>query len=190
VSLTLDGVKSWERRPVSVLAHVETLATVLNLDMRAYWKPTAARYLDRVTKAQIVAAVTDGVSGEAAGRLASLKKPDMVAAAEPLLVEAGWLPALLRTAKPDHGQAEADPVDQVDPAPPADLGAAVDVLPLDAGLEPAQDGGADPGERQGDGASAEAAEADLADEADQSEVVMGLDAETTEGGEAQAVAAE
>jgi ParB family chromosome partitioning protein len=108
VSLTLDGVKSWERRPQTVLAHVETLATALDLDMRAYWKPTAVRYLDRVTKAQIVGAVTDGVSVEAAARLSGLKKPDMVAAAEPLLVEAGWLPALLRTAKPAP----------VDPTPP------------------------------------------------------------------------
>jgi ParB family chromosome partitioning protein len=110
VSLTLDGVRSWERRPQKVMAHVETLASALDLDMRAYWKPTAARYLDRVTKAQIVAAVVDGVSGEAAGRLTGLKKPDLVAAAEPLLVEAGWLPALLRTAKPSQVESsQAEP---------------------------------------------------------------------------------
>lgn len=108
VSLTLDGVKSWERRPLTVMAHVETLATALDLDMRAYWKPTAARYLDRVTKAQIVAAVTDGVSAEAAGRLSGLKKPEMVAAAEPLLVAAGWLPAVLRTVAP-KALPESDP---------------------------------------------------------------------------------
>ncbi|PIB92616.1 ParB/RepB/Spo0J family partition protein [Caulobacter sp. FWC2] len=111
VSLTLDGVKSWERRPATVLAHVETLATALDLDMRAYWKPTAMRYLDRVTKAQIVAAVGDGVSGEAAARLTGLKKPDMVAIAEPLLVEAGWLPAVLRTVKPEASEPEASEPD-------------------------------------------------------------------------------
>jgi ParB family chromosome partitioning protein len=117
VSLTLDGVQSWERRPDTVLAHVETLATALDLDMRAYWKPTAVRYLDRVTKAHIVAAVTDGVSAEAAERLAGLRKPDMVAAAEPLLVEAGWLPALLRT---DRAQpVEPDPEPDADPDPAA-----------------------------------------------------------------------
>jgi ParB family transcriptional regulator, chromosome partitioning protein len=113
VSLTLDAVRSWERRPLSVLAHAETLATALDLDMRAYWEPTAARYLDRVTKAQIVAAVSDGVSGEASARLAGLKKAEMVAAAEPLLVEAGWLPTLLRTVKPEPdatGLSEPDPV--------------------------------------------------------------------------------
>ncbi|WP_343698915.1 ParB/RepB/Spo0J family partition protein [Caulobacter sp.] len=97
VSLTVDGLGSWERRERSILAHVETLATALDLDMRAYWKPTAVRYLDRVTKAQIAAAVSDGVSAQAAGRLSGLKKPQMVEAAEPLLVEAGWLPPVLRT---------------------------------------------------------------------------------------------
>lgn len=99
VSLTLDGLRTWERRERGVLAHVETLATALDLDMRAYWKPTAARYLDRVTKAQIMAAVGEGVSAEAAERLAGFKKPQMVEAAEPLLVEAGWLPAVLRTVR-------------------------------------------------------------------------------------------
>ncbi|WP_299006426.1 MGMT family protein [uncultured Caulobacter sp.] len=132
VSLTLDGVKSWERRPLMVMAHVETLATALDLDMRAYWKPTAARYLDRVTKAQIVAAVTDAVSAEAAGRLSGLKKPEMVAAAEPLLVEAGWLPAVLRTVAP-----KVEPGADPDPAGPgAAVGPEGEDRPADAaGLE-------------------------------------------------------
>lgn len=99
VSLSLNAVHGFERRPLA-LAHAETLATALDLDMTVYWKPTAARYLDRVTKAHVLAAVTQGVSPEAAGRIAGLKKPDMVAAAEPLLLETAWLPALLRTAKP------------------------------------------------------------------------------------------
>jgi len=105
VSLTLDGVKSWERRDRAVLDHVETLASALDLDMRGYWKPTAVRYLNRVTKAQIVGAVTDGVSSEAALRLSALKKPEMVAAAEPLLVQAGWLPAVLRTVRAEPADA-------------------------------------------------------------------------------------
>lgn len=112
VSLTLDGVRSWMRRPKTELAHVETLATALDLDMRAYWKPTAVRYLDRVTKAQIMAAVTDGVSAGAASLMAKLKKPEMIELAEPLLVEAGWLPDLLRTVGAGDGPED-------DGAPPA-----------------------------------------------------------------------
>ncbi|PVM82075.1 ParB/RepB/Spo0J family partition protein [Caulobacter endophyticus] len=119
VSLTLDGLRSWERREASVLAHVETLATALDLDMRVYWKPTAVRYLDRVTKAHVIAAVGEAVSSEAAARLSGLKKPDMVAAAEPQLVEAGWLPAVLRTAK-SSGQAVPDGACAEVPAPADD----------------------------------------------------------------------
>ena len=189
VSLSLNAVRGVERRPLA-LAHAETLATALDLDMSAYWKPTAARYLDRVTKAHVLAAVAEGVSDEAAGRVAGLKKPDMVAAAEPLLAGTGWLPALLRTVKPDQGQAEADPADPAAALDPADPGAPVEALALDGGREPAQEEGADKGERQSDGASTEAAEAVEADEADQAEVVTDLDAETTEGVAAQAVAAE
>lgn len=111
VSLTLDGLRTWERRERTILAHVETLATALDLDMRAYWRPTAVRYLDRVTKAQIMAAVGDGVSAEVAGRLSGLKKPQMVEAAEPLLVEAGWLPPVLRTVSP-RAEASAEDDDQ------------------------------------------------------------------------------
>ena len=98
VSLSLNAVRGFERRPLA-LAHAETLATALDLDMTAYWKPTAGRYLDRVTKAHVLAAVTEGVSAEAAGRIAGLRKPEMVAAAEPMLVQTPWLPALLRTVK-------------------------------------------------------------------------------------------
>ena len=98
VSLSLNAVRGFERRPLA-LAHAETLATALDLDMTAYWKPTAGRYLDRVTKAHVLAAVTEGVSAEAAGRIAGLRKSEMVAAAEPMLVHTPWLPALLRTVK-------------------------------------------------------------------------------------------
>lgn len=119
VSLTLDGLRAWERRPVPVLAHVETLASALALDMRAYWRPTGRRYLDRVTKAQVLAAVADAVSPDAAARLSGLRKAEMVEAAEPLLVEAGWLPSVLRTARTqgegaEHAAPRTEAIDEVE----------------------------------------------------------------------------
>ena len=42
----------------------------------------------------------EGVSDEAAERMADMKKFDMAEAAEQLLASTDWLPALLRTAKP------------------------------------------------------------------------------------------
>ena len=45
-------------------------------------------------------AVREGVSDEAAARMADMKKQDMAEAAEQLLVATGWLPALMRTPDP------------------------------------------------------------------------------------------
>ena len=75
----------------------DTLATALSLDMTHYWSPTAASYFSRVTKAQVLDAVREGVSSEAAERLSGMKKEPMAKAAETLLKGSGWLPPVLRT---------------------------------------------------------------------------------------------
>ena len=99
VGRTVDAVKAFSGRGAA-LAHAEVLATASGLDMTAFWAPTAERYLSRVTKAHVLAAVTEAVSPDTAQRLSDLKKADLVAAAEPDLVKARWLPALLRTRTP------------------------------------------------------------------------------------------
>ena len=75
----------------------EALASATHLDMSGFWTPTAERYLSRVTKAHVLAAVAEAISPDTAQRLSGLKKGDLVAAAQPGLVEARWLPTLLRT---------------------------------------------------------------------------------------------
>ena len=112
VGLSVNAVHGFERRPAA-WAHAEQLASALNLDMADWWSPTAERYLARVTKAHTLAAVREAVSPEAAERLRSEKKDALVAAAEPQLVAARWLPRLLRTASPrpdapDEGQDGAE----------------------------------------------------------------------------------
>lgn len=96
VSLSLDAVRGWDNRPMA-WSHADRLASALDLDMSDWWAPTADRYLRAVTKAQIVDAVSEGVSAEAGVRLAGLKKAQMIEAAEPQLVAARWLPVCLRT---------------------------------------------------------------------------------------------
>jgi len=98
VALTVNAVHDpYHRRP-RALAHGEVLASTLGLDMaRAGWAVTAANYLGRVTKARILAAVREAKGSEAADRIAGLKKPEMVTAAEELLAGTGWVPELLRT---------------------------------------------------------------------------------------------
>ncbi|CAN7699696.1 ParB/RepB/Spo0J family partition protein [Mesorhizobium sp. LjRoot246] len=121
-SLTVNAVKQpWERKP---RAHetADRLATAVNLDMTAHWRPTVRSYLGRITKAHILDAVCEAVSDEAADRLSDLKKQPMAAAAEQLLAGTGWLPAILRTEQP------AMSVEQQDEAADASL---VDVSELD-----------------------------------------------------------
>ncbi|AYV46269.1 chromosome partitioning protein ParB [Caulobacter flavus] len=108
VARTLDAVRSFSGRRAG-LSHAETLATATALDMTAFWKPTAERYLSRVTKGHVLAAVAEGVSADTAQRLSGLKKGDLVTAAEPDLVRVSWLPPLLRTKAPvRESQDEAD----------------------------------------------------------------------------------
>jgi ParB family chromosome partitioning protein len=97
VALTVNAVKlPWERKP-RTMATADRLAEAVSLDMTGYWRPTVRTYFGRITKARILEAVREGVSHEAADRLADMKKPDMAEAAEQLLAVTDWLPALMRT---------------------------------------------------------------------------------------------
>jgi ParB family chromosome partitioning protein len=95
-ALTVDAVVRPGASSSLTLKHAEALAQAVSLDMTAHWQPTAANYLGQVTKAVIVEAVREGVSQEAAGQLADMKKPAMAEAAERLLADKGWLPQVLR----------------------------------------------------------------------------------------------
>jgi len=117
--MTVNAVhEPYNRRP-RALAHAGVLAATVGLDMaKAGWTPTADSYLGRVTKARILEAVREGKGETAADRLAGLKKPEMVAAAEELLAGTGWLPEVLRTpalAKDDATEFEI--VDDADDGP-------------------------------------------------------------------------
>lgn len=105
-SLSVNAVRNpLDRRPLA-LAHADALARDVSLDMAAYWSVGGRSYLAQVTKARIVEAVTEGVSCEAAERMAGFKKPDMVEAAEQALAGTGWLPCLLRAPeRPEDGTA-------------------------------------------------------------------------------------
>jgi ParB family chromosome partitioning protein len=96
VALSVDAVRDWRARSAS-LRHADQLAQALALDMTGDWRASAEAYLGRVTKARILEAVDEAAGPEAAARLAELRKAEMVAAAEPLVMAADWLPPLLRT---------------------------------------------------------------------------------------------
>ncbi|MFG1360147.1 MULTISPECIES: ParB/RepB/Spo0J family partition protein [Xanthobacter] len=97
-SLSVNAVhEAWNRRP-RALAHADSLAQAVDLDMAALgWRPTVDTFLGRVTKARILQAVTEVKGQHVAERIAHLKKGDMATEAETLLAETGWLPEPLRT---------------------------------------------------------------------------------------------
>jgi len=91
--------------------HAGQLAAALSLDMAQWWQPTAQSYLGRVSKKQILDAVAETVSPEAAENLAKLKKDALVAEAEQRLAGSGWLPAMLRTPEPEIADTPTPPAE-------------------------------------------------------------------------------
>jgi ParB family chromosome partitioning protein len=79
------------------LAHADKLAVALNLDMTAWFTPTAENYFAKVSKPRILEALTE-VKGATAPAWDKAKKSDLAAIAEREIAQSGWLPALLRKA--------------------------------------------------------------------------------------------
>jgi ParB family chromosome partitioning protein len=104
---TINAVKLPRDHRPRALATADRLAEAVSLDMTAYWRPTVRKYLGRITKAHILAAVREAVSDEAAERMADMKKQEMAEAAEQLLAGSGWLPKPMRTPR-----AEQEPTEQ------------------------------------------------------------------------------
>lgn len=93
VAASITGVEGTERERQST----DALAQALALDMRRWWKASAASYFNHVSKATTLAAVTEAAGANAAAPLAGLKKDGAAAGAEQALSAAGWLPRCLRT---------------------------------------------------------------------------------------------
>lgn len=58
------------------------LGQLTGIDMAAWWRPTAANYFDRVSKAVILEALTDVGGPTLASRFSASKKGDLAASAE------------------------------------------------------------------------------------------------------------
>ena len=88
-------------------APASMLARALDLDMHAWWTPTAAGYFDHVSKAKALEAVSV-FAPDHVTRLSKLKKGDLAAEAERLAAGKGWLPAMLCAMPAGGGDADAD----------------------------------------------------------------------------------
>jgi len=66
-----------------------------------FWQPTRASYLDHVSKAQMIAAVTEAKGETAAAQLSTMKKDAAAERAEEMLKDTGWLPSPMRVVRHD-----------------------------------------------------------------------------------------
>ena len=97
VSTGVNALQLPQIRRTRELAHADSLADHLDLDMRRHWSATSKCFFGKVTKSQILATVRE-VKGEAAAQMIDhLKKSDMATEAERLVAGANWLPAPLRS---------------------------------------------------------------------------------------------
>jgi len=81
------------------------LAQAVELDMSAWWKPTADSYFRHVSKAVILQAVGE-FAPEHVNRLAKLKKADIASEAERLVTETDWMPTIFRAEAPEQDASE------------------------------------------------------------------------------------
>ena len=89
VASTVGAIQSRESE-----APASMLARALDLDMHAWWTPTAAGYFEHVSKVKALEAVTVFAPDQVT-RLAKLKKGDLASEAGRLAAGSGWLPAML-----------------------------------------------------------------------------------------------
>ncbi len=75
---------------------VNAIAAALGLDLADWWEPTAEAYVNRVPKAQIIAALKEARPELAGGGVEGMKKDALVSAAASRLAGARWLPEPLR----------------------------------------------------------------------------------------------
>lgn len=92
VARSIDGLRQTEREN----SPVDQLVDVLGMDMADHWAATENSYFGHISKKQMIAAVTEAVSAEAAAPLAALKKDAAAKAAELALRGVRWVPEPMR----------------------------------------------------------------------------------------------
>jgi ParB family chromosome partitioning protein len=99
VATTINAVRLKSDRPgIGRLQDADALAAALKLDMKAWFTPDAANFFNRVSKPQILAAISEAKGQPPAPAWEKLKKAELAQEAERQLAGSGWMPELLRPA--------------------------------------------------------------------------------------------
>ncbi|WP_423197046.1 MULTISPECIES: ParB/RepB/Spo0J family partition protein [unclassified Cupriavidus] len=95
------------------------LAQAVELDMAAWWKPTAEGYFQHVPKAVILEAVNQYAPAHFT-RLSKLKKGDIASEAERLADGTAWMPAVFQTGHNTEPEGVPEAADEADADAPED----------------------------------------------------------------------
>ena len=97
VARTVNAVqKKTDRAGCPRLEHAKWLGMAVDLDMKAWFTPTAENCFGRIPKPLILQALAEGRGQPSAPAWEKLKKSELAALAERELAETGWLPEILR----------------------------------------------------------------------------------------------
>ncbi len=97
VARTVNAVqKKTDRAGCPRLEHAKLLGMALDLDMKAWFTPTAENCFGRIPKPMIQQALAEGRGQPPAPAWEKLKKSELAALAERELAGTGWLPEILR----------------------------------------------------------------------------------------------
>ncbi|MBI1355137.1 MAG: ParB/RepB/Spo0J family partition protein [Acidobacteria bacterium] len=94
--LSVDAVQAKGKADSGRLERAARLAEALQLDLGAWFQPTAESYFGRISKAQTLAALAEAKGAPPAPAWANLKKAELAQLAEREIAGTGWLPELLR----------------------------------------------------------------------------------------------
>jgi ParB family chromosome partitioning protein len=98
-AVSVNAVQAKVDRPgCERLLHAKALGEALDLEMTAWFTPTASNFFGRLTKDGIVEALRDARNGAVAPAWLKAKKGDLASIAEREVADTGWLPAPLRKA--------------------------------------------------------------------------------------------
>ena len=119
VAMSLEAKDGYGTVPQNALQN--RLATIMEVDVAAWWRPTSVNFFDRVPKAALLSLLHDVGGPAVSGRYAASKKPDISSTCEKLfageaMVEAEvkeaalkWVPDAMRFL--DTASAQDDPQD-------------------------------------------------------------------------------
>ena len=97
-ALSLNAIKTKNDASPERIHHANALATVLNVDMRKWFTPTADNFFSKVAKPHILEAMTEAGKAPNSNAPAKMKKGPLADLAEKTLAGTGWLPQPIRIA--------------------------------------------------------------------------------------------